>query len=612
MALTFTEITKRMLKYRNPQQFVPGQIRTLKSIPYIGTKSIQHQALIKGQTNEYSVIVQFYSVEFVEDKRPGFIPVKVKLSTGDKLYYYKPPSLKKNPVALKCFTGDTLVCLTDGTSVPIKSLEGKEEFYIYSYDTDNKKVVIGKGHDCRKIETQSSLVKVTFDNESSVRCTPDHNFLMKDGTYKEAQKLSAGDSIEPLYRKLGDKRLANNKPFTIGYEEVHQGDDVWEGTHCLSDKYNLDNDVYDKSVGTIRHHKDFNKRNNAPVNVQRMKWYDHLKLHQVRMTGDTNPMKNPVIVEKVKRANRANGFYAAARQRANTPESIANRKKMAPRRKRMIAIRKRNGEYIGMGYRFRSKDLDVQEKISETRIQKIKSGEIDITKSLKAANSVNKKLFDNGDHYLQSEQHRQNMSIKNLRLSKEGNHPFQSLESKTKAGERAKIFLSTDGAQEKLFKGRAISVLKRNIKNMDGVFREAEFRPYRGLPGLEAIRAKLNLNDLLNEIHYNHKVTSVEFLNEKEDTYCFTVDKYHNFAIDIDNGEDCSSGVFVKNCNGPDFRFRFEYALSKVGSLIGPFRKYKKVPGSTRPPVNPDDIPGYDKHIRTLVNALLQAKMIVE
>lgn len=605
MAWTFTQITKAMGKFRNFDQYVPGKIRTLKSVPFIGTKSIQHQSIVKGQTGEYNVIVQFYSVDFVEDKQPGFIPVKVKLSTGDKLYYYKPPSLKNNPVALKCFTGDTLVCLSDGTSVPIKSLEGKEEFYVYSYDTDNKKVVIGKGYDCRKIEEKSNLVRVTFDNKSSVRCTPDHNFLMKDGTYKEAQHLVMGDSIEPLYRKLGDKRLANNKPFTIGYEEVHQGDDVWEGTHCLSDKYNLDNGVYDKSIGTIRHHKDFNKRNNAPINVQRMKWYDHLKLHQVRMTGDTNPMKNPVTVEKVKRANRANGTYANAHLRLNTPNALAIRRKI-------IARKKRNGEYIGMGYRFRSKDLDVREKISETRKQKIKSGEIDITKSLKAANSANKKLFDNRDHYLQSEKHRQNMSIKNLRLSKEGKHPFQSLESKTKAGERAKIFLSTEGAQDKLFKGRAISVLKRNIKNMDGVFREAEFRPYRGLPGLEAIRAKLNLNDLLNEIHYNHKVTSVEFLNEKEDTYCFTVDKYHNFAIDIDNGRDCSSGVFVKNCSGRDFRFRWEYALSLVKSLVGPFRKYKKVSGSTRPPVNPDDIPGYCKHIRTVVNSLLQAKMVVE
>jgi len=43
-----------------------------------------------------------------------------------------------------------------------------------------------------------------------------------------------------------------------------------------------------------------------------------------------------------------------------------------------------------------------------------------------------------------------------------------------------------------------------------------------------------------NKNRKNHKIISIKLINKKEDVYCLTIDKYHNFAL--------SSGVFVHNC----------------------------------------------------------------
>lgn len=62
----------------------------------------------------------------------------------------------------------------------------------------------------------------------------------------------------------------------------------------------------------------------------------------------------------------------------------------------------------------------------------------------------------------------------------------------------------------------------------------------------------------------------------------------------------------------PDFRFRFEKELYDVGAMIGNWRRYTKVPGSTRGPVNPDNRLGYCKHIFSLLTQLKRMGYIKE
>lgn len=68
----------------------------------------------------------------------------------------------------------------------------------------------------------------------------------------------------------------------------------------------------------------------------------------------------------------------------------------------------------------------------------------------------------------------------------------------------------------------------------------------------------------------------------------------------------------VLKCQCPDFRFSFEKQLFDAKSLIGNWRKYTRVQGSKRPPRNPNNVPGYCKHVFSLVNALLKSGRITK
>lgn len=65
-------------------------------------------------------------------------------------------------------------------------------------------------------------------------------------------------------------------------------------------------------------------------------------------------------------------------------------------------------------------------------------------------------------------------------------------------------------------------------------------------------------------------------------------------------------------CDCMDFRFRFAPHNDKDSSLASaPPPAYTRVPGSTRPPVNPQKLPGMCKHLYKVINALENEGLVV-
>jgi tRNA-splicing ligase RtcB len=96
-----------------------------------------------------------------------------------------------------CFTADTLVPTADGQSYPIGELAARgAEIFVYSISADQK-IVVARAT-ARKTRTDAPLAKVTLDNGREIFCTPDHEFMLRDGTYRQAQKLSVGMSLMPF------------------------------------------------------------------------------------------------------------------------------------------------------------------------------------------------------------------------------------------------------------------------------------------------------------------------------------------------------------------------------------------------------------------------------
>src|SRR5207248_7250728 len=96
---------------------------------------------------------------------------------------------------------------------------------VYALDEDHR-IVIAHAT-AHKTRTNAPLVRVTLDNERAIVCTPDHEFMRRDGTYRQAQDLVPGTSLMPFSLERDYE----------GYMCVrHPGTGNWKRVHA----YNLD------------------------------------------------------------------------------------------------------------------------------------------------------------------------------------------------------------------------------------------------------------------------------------------------------------------------------------------------------------------------------------
>lgn len=178
-----------------------------------------------------------------------------------------------------CLTGDTKIPLADGRTRTLVELqeEYKDDagFWVYSCELPNRRIVPGWAHHVRKTGTQTSIIEVGLDNGESVRCTPEHPFLLTSGEYAQAKDLQPGDSLSALYRR--------ESPIHPKYEEVFDyAHDAWLFTSRLFVR------DYDKSAFDARghfvprnvvHHKNYNSLDNRPENLVMLSSQRHMEFH---------------------------------------------------------------------------------------------------------------------------------------------------------------------------------------------------------------------------------------------------------------------------------------------------------------------------------------------
>lgn len=67
-------------------------------------RSITYKTVVAGETNNYTVYVQFFGIDFREE--PNNANTWLSVDVDGKKWWYRAPSARKNPVHLKCSDPD--------------------------------------------------------------------------------------------------------------------------------------------------------------------------------------------------------------------------------------------------------------------------------------------------------------------------------------------------------------------------------------------------------------------------------------------------------------------------------------------------------------------------
>ena len=277
----------------------------------------------KGGGVKYDVYVRFVNLEemikkFAVDRRlwnRGGTKVDLRLLASEIM----------NKVDIEtdcaCLTGDTKIPLLDSRVLTMDEIYNEfgtdKEFWVFSSDK-NGNFTPKKARCLGVTGLSSNLVEVTLDNDNTIKCTYDHKFRMRDGSYKEAKDLKENDSLMPIYfgktTKKGKSKyqqtyLTVKKNYYTGknqgseYKTIHRT----VAELLLREEYEQ---KYKELIETgkekylVVHHKDFNSLNNDPSNLQWMGKIEHWQYHarigkENAIAGTIKYYKDPVNKDKI-------------------------------------------------------------------------------------------------------------------------------------------------------------------------------------------------------------------------------------------------------------------------------------------------------------------------
>jgi len=242
------------------EPFEPGQVRhdaSGQKIVSFGTSSYGYDVRCADEfkifTNINSSIVDpkaFDANSFVDVQADTCIIPPNSFALARTVEYFRIPRsvlticLGKSTYA-RCFSADTQVALVDGRSVAFEAMargaEAGERFLGYGMDASGH-VVVTELEAPRWIG-RDALLEIELDNGRTIRATPDHEFVLRDGTLLRADGLRSGASLMPLYRSLRCGREMTFQPLT-GHLLA---------TRRLAGERNLRQGIREDGSGTHRH-----------------------------------------------------------------------------------------------------------------------------------------------------------------------------------------------------------------------------------------------------------------------------------------------------------------------------------------------------------------------
>jgi DNA gyrase subunit B len=456
-----------------------------------------------------------------------------------------------------CFSGDTQVALADGRCLSFKEIVAEQalgrEHFCYTIRNDGK-IGLERIINPRRTKVDAEVVRITLDNGETIVCTPDHRFMLRDGSFKTASNLTPSDALMPLYRKFSDK---NEPGITIsGYEMVwNPRSESWLFTHILADWWNRWQGVYSESAGNHCHHIDFNKLNNNPTNIKRLPAAERLAIHRAHVT---KTLHRPDVIAKCLQVKRSEAFRTAMSDRMKQPQT---RQILSEQAKAQWQDNVYKG-YMTTKWREFYDNNETYRQQNHNRL-----------------NQAQQQYWsDEANRLAQAERVREYFSshpeIREA-FSKRALKQWQDKDllswrrDKTKDQWTPEFRAKRLTALHQTYYRKTIEVLKQ-IEIDQGTVNLNDYQAYRiqkrdkSLLKFETFCDRYfngSIADALEAVtHYNHRAVSVERLTERVDVYDIEVPNTHNFAL--------ASGVFVHNSAKQGRDRRFQAILPLRGKIL--------------------------------------------
>ena len=461
-----------------------------------------------------------------------------RIKDGDK---YPDPDVKGyNP----CFSAETLIAVADGRgAIPIKQLaEEGADVPVYSVN-ENGMVEIKWGRNPRITGENQKMVKVILDDNTFIKTTLNHKFRLIDGTSIEAKDLKPKMSLTRFTKTYAKVQNEDNMTY-IRVNTNTQNNQVnkYYEHRLIAKFFNSDkfNEKYDENIknGIIKgnvvvHHKDYNGLNNNPNNLEIMTFEEHTKFHG---DHDNNGMFGKNHSDETKAL-----IGAKAKERC---EDAAYREKLSIGQNKLYET---NPEL----------KIKQQEKMVEVQFNQYQKW---CEEAIKSTN-LETLLVDGILHVKKCCENCKNIFI--IPYIKREQCYCSLYCSSTSIKLIEKVRKSRNITMHKIQKDvlhKQIMVYK-DIKEKlerDPMKKEWEAEckiqkvPYRirhdESGNKYLLRSYQELKD--KAVDYNHRVKSIEFLEDTETVYNITVDDNHTVGIvtSFDNILMKCDGIFVSNC----------------------------------------------------------------
>lgn len=426
----------------------------------------------------------------------------------DKMNYGK--------VILACFSGDTKIKCLGGNSYSFEELVNKGQDSIWTYAKDKYgNVVPALGENIRVTGTTKHLLKFTLDNGKSFKSTYEHFLMDAEGQYNMASTYKVGDSLMPIHFRINDNGREEYYDSNAGeYKPTYR----MVAENVLKDEMKaaqlrLKNEDHASSQNCIQvHHKDFNKLNNDPANLDWVTSKEHFTEYNPSWALTYNGSEKHIA--DVKRAHK-NGIY----------------------------------DHIYFG----NNGYNGSEKHHQTVVAVNKSKKhIDSVKTTNILLGVKFLIVNNlpfDEYHYNFYRHINAPKYRNL-IDYDVFHSYKEIY------EKAIDFPLRDYTQAYTYtveydnNKKQRSQIAKVIKKLLDLGLEFNKENYNKIKGSRTINYD-NITKWFDSYdqalehgkNYNHKIVKIEKLDYAEPVkvYCMTVKKYHNFLLDSEN--------IVKNCD---------------------------------------------------------------